>query len=272
MNYRFLRPVLLAVPLALSACAMTPGPDDPVTIKLNDLERRIGRLEQGAQNQASLVGQVQSLEGEVRELRGQIEELQHQLAGVSERQRNLYVDVDGRLQALESGGAAAPSGTATNTPRSSVTPPRSGGTTAVTPPSASGTNSSTGTTDRDDYQAAIALLRDGHYQEAAQAFDAFLKQHVGSQYADNAQYWYGETFYVTRKFEDALAAFQKVVAEYPQSQKVPDALLKIGYCDYELGYWDAARAALTRVTTDFPDTAASRLARLRLEQMSSEGH
>lgn len=270
MKNRLLRLTLLIVPLAMGACALTPGPDDPVTIKLNDLDNRIGRLEQGVQNQASLVGQVQSLEGEVRELRGQIEELQYKLDGVSERQRNLYVDVDGRLQALESGGSAAPGSTSNST--RPTTPPRTGGT-VVTPSASGGTDrSSAGTTDRDDYQAAIALLRDGHYQEAAQAFDTFLKQHTGSQYSDNAQYWYGEAFYVTRKFNEALAAFQKVVSDYPQSQKVPDALLKIGYCDYELGYWDAARAALTRVTTDFSDTAASRLARLRLEQMTSEGH
>lgn len=263
MSNRFPKSGLLAATLALTACATTPGPDSPVTIKLNELDQRTARLEKGMQNQASLVSQVQSLEGEVRELRGQIEELQHRFDGLSERQRNLYVDVDGRLQALESGGTGS----------TGVTPSPSAGTAAAAGSAAAVAQDGSATSsDRDAYQAAISLLRDGHYQEAAQAFGDFLNDYPGSQFSDNAQYWYGETFYVTRKFDEALAAFQKVVADYPQSQKVPDALLKIGYCDYELGYWDAARAALTRVTTDFSDTAAARLARLRLEQMTSEGH
>jgi tol-pal system protein YbgF len=126
--------------------------------------------------------------------------------------------------------------------------------------------------DRDAYQAAIALLREGRYQQAAEKFEQFLGLYPESQFSDNAQYWYGETYYVTRKFPEALASFQKVVSVYPSSQKVPDALLKIGYCDYELGYWDAARAALTRVSTEYPDTTAAHLAKRRLEQMSSEGH
>ena len=265
MNKRFrgYSPVLLA--LMIGACATTPGPDDPVMTKLNQLEARLNRIEQAVQNQAGMVGQVQGLEGDMRELRGSVEEVQHDLEGTSRRQRNLYLDVDGRLQKLEnSAGATA---NRSRRPVTSSTP-------KVTTPPAASTSSPDDqeTTDRDAYQAAIALLREGHYQKAAEQFEQFLGQYPDSQFSDNAQYWYGETFYVTRKFSEALAAFQKVVSIYPRSQKVPDALLKIGYCDFELGYWDAASAALNRVTNEYPDTTAAHLAQRRLERMTDEGH
>ena len=256
-------PVLLA--LVVSGCATMPAADDPVMIRLDQLEARLNRIEQAVQNQAAMAGQVQGLEGDMRELRGSVEEVQHDLDGTSRRQRNLYLDVDGRLQKLESSASAT--GSRSRRPVLSATPK------VATPAAASGSGADDPEiSDRDAYQAAISLLREGHYQKAAEKFEQFLGQYPDSRFSDNAQYWYGETFYVTRKFSEALAAFQKVVANYPQSQKVPDALLKIGYCDYELGYWDAARAALTRVTSEYSDTTAAHLAQRRLEQMTSEGH
>lgn len=256
-------PVLLT--LVVSGCATTPAADDPVMIRLDRLEARLNRIEQAVQNQAAMAGQVQGLEGEMRELRGSVEEVQHDLDGTSQRQRNLYIDVDGRLQKLESSASAT--GSRSRRPVLSSTPM------VATPTVASSSGADDQEiSDRDAYQAAISLLREGHYQKAAEKFEQFLGQYPDSQFSDNAQYWYGETFYVTRKFSEALAAFQKVVANYPQSQKVPDALLKIGYCDYELGYWDASRAALTRVTSEYSDTTAAHLAQRRLEQMTGEGH
>lgn len=265
MNRRILvySPVLVA--LMLGACATTPGADDPVMIRLGQLEARLNRIEQAVQNQARMVAQVQSLQSEMRELRGSVEEVQHHLDSTSQRQRNLYLDVDGRLQKLESSASV--------TDGRSRRPALSSTAKVTTPAVASSPGpDDQEISDRDAYQAAIALLREGHYQKAAEKFEHFLGQYPDSQFSDNAQYWYAETFYVTRKFTEALAAFQKVVANYPRSQKVPDALLKIGYCDYELGYWDAARAALTRVTSEYADTTAAHLAQRRLEQMTSEGH
>ena len=256
--------VLLA--LVISACATTPGPDDPVMVKLDQLEARLNRIEQAVQNQAAMAGQVQGLGGDMRQLRGSVEEVQHELEGISQRQRNLYLDVDGRLQKLE--GSASRSG---NRARQPVATPSQTATTPTAATSSGGADDQE-VNDRDAYQAAIALLREGHYQQAADKFEQFLNLYPESQFSDNAQYWYGETFYVTRKFPEALASFQKVVSVYPKSQKVPDALLKIGYCDYELGYWDAARAALTRVSSEYPDTTAAHLAKRRLAQMGSEGH
>ena len=125
---------------------------------------------------------------------------------------------------------------------------------------------------RKDYGVAFRLLREGRYEAAAQAFRRFLERHPRSEYADNAQYWLGEAYYVSRRFPEALKAFQAVTERYPGSPKVADALLKIGYVHYEMRQWKEARRALEEVTRRFPGSSAARLAARRLERMAKEGH
>jgi tol-pal system protein YbgF len=122
------------------------------------------------------------------------------------------------------------------------------------------------------YDQAFRALRETRYADAAEGFDAFLRDHPQSTYSPNALYWLGEVYYVTRDFETALAQFERLQETYPASSKKPDALLKIGFSHYELDNWDRARAALEQVIADFPGTNYSRLAENRLRTMRLEGN
>ncbi len=102
------------------------------------------------------------------------------------------------------------------------------------------------------YQAAFDLLKSGRYDESAKAFRAFLAEYPRGRWADNAQYWLGETAYVQRDFKTALAEFRKVTEGYPSSPKVPDALLKQGFIDYETQQWADARRMLSQVVQSYP--------------------
>jgi tol-pal system protein YbgF len=126
--------------------------------------------------------------------------------------------------------------------------------------------------ERTEYEQALAILREGRYTEAAQAFKGFLASYPGSSYADNASYWLGETYYVTREFDQALAAFKGLTENYPNSPKAPDSLLKTGYIHYEQKDWPAARQALESVISGYPGTTAARLAADRLKIMKRDGH
>ncbi|MFZ5493624.1 MAG: tol-pal system protein YbgF [Pseudomonadota bacterium] len=121
------------------------------------------------------------------------------------------------------------------------------------------------------YRAASDLLRMGRYEDAIAGFQGQLQSYPGGQLADNAQYWIGEAYYVTRQFDRALAEFQRVVSEYPQSPKAADALLKVGYIQYERRDFAAARQTLTNLKTTWPNTPAARLADNRLSRMKEEG-
>ncbi|NIP18192.1 MAG: tol-pal system protein YbgF [Xanthomonadales bacterium] len=122
------------------------------------------------------------------------------------------------------------------------------------------------------YDDAFQSLKELRYSDAAEQFSDFLAAFPGSEYADNAQYWLGESYYVTRNYEIALEAFESLLAQFPESPKVPDSLLKIGYTHYELKQWELARAALTQVQDQYPGTTLARLAESRLRSMRLEGH
>jgi len=264
------------------------------------LSERVERLERqvqggGGGSTADLVIQVNQLEDEVRRLRGMVEEQAHEIESLKARQRDQYLDLDRRLQALSGGQPAQPQGGAQPaSPRQGGGSPgqaRTGQSAAAggadnaaanrRPPESTPENGSggSGTAPVEDeasrkqaYEAAFSRLRDGQYADAATGFRDFLDEYPDGPLADNAQYWLGESYYVTGNYDIALNAFQSVLSRFPDSAKVPDALLKLGFCYYELEQWDQARDTLEQVTSRYPDSAVSRLAESRLRLMRTEGH
>ena len=271
------------MPFAIAAAAVAAvvgssslsARDDPVELKLTDLEARMIRIEKIVNNQSliELANQLDQLRSETAALRGDIEQLRHDTDSSASRQKELYVDVDKRLQSLEQaerGAALAPPPLSTPSlpPASSAPPPRSAATAAG---GAAAAAPKPGVSDKQAYQTAFDLLQARKYDEAAKAFTQFLSGYASSPLADNAQYWLAQSHYVQRQFNVALPEFQKVIEKYPQSSKLPDALLKVGYCQSELGNKSAARTALQQVMKQFPDTTAARLATQHLEKLSQEG-
>ena len=258
-NY-LLVPVLA---VATASCMSVPTEEDPVYLMLTDLEARLNRIERVIDNQSliELSTQVDRLQAEARELRGEVDTFRYEADNGTDRQRQLYLDIDSRLQTLE----VTQSHTADLLPPVAI----SGLGPEESQPLISRPRVLAGS-DQDNYQLAFDLLKNGRYVESAQAFDQFLAIFPSSPLADNAQYWLAETYYVQRQFTTALPTFQAVVDTYPDSSQLPDALLKIGFCNYELQRWDAARAALQRVAREFPATTAARLASQRLDRLTQE--
>jgi tol-pal system protein YbgF len=236
---------------------------------------------------ANLVIQVQELQDEVRMLRGLLEAQTTELENLKRRQRDQYLDLDRRISDMRNeqpvtGTGPVVSAGATQSPvvspsedapdvraaiesQSQVVP--------IGQPVAQSRSAPLSSADeKTAYDQAFLALKELRYADAAEDFQSFLSQYPNSEYADNAQYWLGESYYVTRNYDIAVTAFQTLLDRFPESPKAPDALLKIGYTHYELKQWDQARAALTQVQEDYPDSTLSRLAENRLRSMRMEGH
>ena len=251
---------------ALSGCASTPPDEDPVQIKLKDLDTRLVRIERVTANQSLLevANQLEALRSDVRAMHNDVDLLNKALESGRKQQRDMYADVDQRLKNLESrGGTSASAGTGASAGAALAVG-------AAAP--AAGAGSADSGEDKAAYQAAFNLLKEGQYDRAIAAFQKFLASYPDSSLADNAQYWLGEAFYVNKAYPEAQSAFQRVIDKYPQSRKIGDALLKIGYCRYELKQWESAREVLGQVVARFTDTPAARLAQQRLDKMSAEKH
>ena len=124
--------------------------------------------------------------------------------------------------------------------------------------------------ERQTYDTAFEALKNGQYAEAARRFQGFLVQYPNGAYSPNAQYWLGESYYVTQNYQIALSAFERLLTQFPSSNKAPDALLKVGYCHYELRQWIQAEDALNRVVRQYPGTTVARLAQGRLRALQLE--
>lgn len=262
------------------------------------LADRVAVLEQRSsdtQANVELLNRITQLQAEVQALRGLLEEQDYKLQEMQRLQRDQAVDFDQRIARLEGGAApfgastgsfmavpaespAAPSVPAT---ANDVSAPVSGGIVdsvldRPSPSSASGvvpsgeSPVSDPATERAAYDSAFDALKNGQYAEAARRFQGFLAQYPSGDYAPNAQYWLGESYYVTQNYQVALDAFERLLAQFPGSNKAPDALLKVGYCHYELRNWAQAEDALNRAMRQYPDTTVARLAQGRLRALRLE--
>jgi len=278
----------------------------PVTTPTSpQLEQRLANIERLLQSNALLdmLQQIELLQKEIAQLRGEIEVNNHVLDQMKKRQRDLYTDVDRRLQSIENSGSATKNNPPLETlgTTETVNPPDNlhgdqAETTALTleqiktqSPQGPASRQQTVTATEDaataatelnmnvetdpvqiqaEYQQAFKLLKQSQYDQAIKAFAKFIKAHPNDQYSDNAQYWMAEALYVKRQYEDAIREYNNLVSNYPESQKVPHGLLKIGYSYQELGKAEEAKLWYTDVRQRFPGTTASRLADDRLKHIN----
>jgi tol-pal system protein YbgF len=230
------------------------------------LSQRVERLERIIQGQGlmNLITRVDQLQAEVKRLNGENESLRHELEQMQKRQREMYIDLDERLQKQ-----------AQATPPQPVMPVTDGETPVIDtsdettdPGQLPSPDSAPAAVESGEaaYQAALQTLRSGQYEQAIAALQAFPEQYPGSTYLPNVYYWQGEAKYVLREFADAAALFQIVIDQYPTSSKVPDALLKRGFSEQEMGDTQRATATMQQVIDQYPDSSAAKLAKVRLER------
>lgn len=233
--------------------SQNPAAKPPPTNRPLTFEERLSKVEQvvNGQTLVDIVFRLQELQKEVTQIRGQMEELSHNINGVKQRERDLYQDVDKRLQVLEqtlNGGGGQLSAAPT-----------------VNSQSGGGANAQAA------YQDAFNLLKTGKHDQALVAFKNYLSLYPKSEFAHNAQYWLGEINFVNRNYKEAIQEFQKVASQYPDSAKIPDALLKQGYSYYEIKEWGNAKRVLQDIKNRYQQSTAANLADKRLQKMAKEG-
>lgn len=280
-------PVVLALALA-SQLATAPAraalfDDDEARKRIEALKTRVDQLE-GALNQrignlestvksqglVDLLRDVEEIKGDVAKLRGQYEVLTYELEQAQKRQRDLYLDLDGRLRKLETAaGAGAPGATPPALPPASgdaILPP--GGAAAAASAAQGRTLSAAAdlVTEQRTYDAAYDQFKAGNYAAAVTSFQTFVRTYPRSALAPSALYWAGNAQYALKDFRTAIGTQRQLIATYPDSQKVPDAMLNIATCLTDLGDNAGARRTLEDLIGKFPSSEAAGKARQRLSR------
>ena len=196
------------------------------------------RMENQTRIQVEMTTQLEQLKAEIARLRGQIEVLTNDLENAQKRQKDFYVDLDGRLRKLE--------------------PPPPPDPSKMTPPTAE---------EQKAYESGLNLVKTNNYKSAVETFTLFLKTYPNSQLAPSAQYWVGNSHFALRDYKAAIAAQHRVVELWPQDAKAPDALLNISSAQIEMKDPKAARATLEEVCKKYAQSDACKLAQERLKRV-----
>ena len=258
--------------IALLAMTTIPALAQSTRARLDDLELRMGQIEETVRGQAlvELSQRVDAVSRELRALRGDLEvlqndrdSLQRELVALRRQNADSMARIEQQLLSLEARANAAPAA-----PPISVAdaPAGAGGATAVvsaTSPAAAAPAESA----EQLYGRAFDALKAARYPEAIAGMRDFIARHPVHPLIDNAHYWLGQSYFVTRDYTRAIEAFAAVGNDSPDSSKAPDALLKRGICELELGRAETARATFEQVIRRYPEDGAARLAREQLRRM-----
>lgn len=244
----------------------------PAYAQRQSLADRVAALEQQASNpQANLdlLNQVNDLRSQVQSLQGTIEQLQHDNEQLKQQIKDQYLDLDGRINRVESGPVPPlPAATGSSSAPAPASKP-SEAATSERPPSVHGdpgTLAANGD-ERTTYNVAFDALKNGKYEDASQLFLSFLELYPNGVYTPNALYWLGESYYASRKFQLAEVQFRDLVNRYPTHDKAAGGLLKLGLSQYGEGKTRDAQQTLQQVVSKYPGSDAARVAQERLQSI-----
>jgi len=163
---------LLIVAGSLVGCSSLTPTNDPVYLRINDLEARLIRIERVLDNESliSLAGDINSLREELRQMRGDVETLSFEIEQQGQRQLDLYTDLDQRLVEIED---VQRQGIAMQVAPGGVP----GGSTGAVPGGA--------LSDQQAYDAAFAMLQQQNWSGAQDAFRGFLATYPASSLRGN---------------------------------------------------------------------------------------
>jgi tol-pal system protein YbgF len=109
---------------------------------------------------------------------------------------------------------------------------------------------------KDEYDQAVALMRNGQYEAAEKNLSVFLAKYSKSKYAPAATYGLGESFFLRGRNREAAEKYLEITTKYPQSAQAPDALLRLGEALAALGAHEQACASFSEIGVKYPGSPA----------------
>lgn len=234
--------------IILTGCA-TQQDLNSLKFELNALQTRTVRLEQtqkgleqkqgaGDKQKEQFLTQQADMQAQFTELQTQILSLQGKLEEMAAAPKTDGRDLEARVKVLEDALAGV-----------------KGQDTAAQQTAAA----------KSQYDLGLERFKDGKYDEALKAFDAYIAHATDPALVDNANFWAGESLAASGKHEDAILRYDVVIKQYPKSDKLPDALYKQGIAFIQLGDKEAGNLLLRRVAKDFPDSEPGKKAKKQLK-------
>jgi tol-pal system protein YbgF len=257
----------------MAGLASTSAQAESTKDQLNAINGRLEKIERVLTNQSllDLEQRLDQVQNDVRELRGRLDELENSMQKLRKQQESMR---NAQPPSPPPAAAAPPVSPAAAAAQaafagSPVERPATGTGAGASGTSPSSSDPPTVSEDETVYKQDLDALRAGAYSVAATGFKDFVAHYPSSPLAPSAQYWLGQTYYVTHEYEAAASAFRTVLQKWPDDRKAPDAMLGLGNTQNAMKRGADARATLTQVAQKYPGTDAAKRASDMLQRMGS---
>ena len=225
--------------------------DDEAHAHIQKLEERVTKLESVNQQLVSKVdlqvkavldlqGQIEAVNAELRKLHGQNEEAAHTLQDGEKRVKDFYVDLDARLRHFELAEEAAKTAVATPVPVVVGNP----------------ADPNDPIIENRAFENAYALLKSGKHEDAANAFQEFIKKYADSVQTPNAKYWLGSARFALHDYRGALVIYEDL-SNVTGYAKAPEVMFNIAGCQQELKQNTDAKKTLKQLVAKYPKSEAA---------------
>jgi tol-pal system protein YbgF len=224
------------------------------------LASTMGSLQKSVQDvQANSGARLDTMSTQVQGLSDNLEEIKSRLGKLNQQ----LVDLQNAVQSMDAKvSGSAPAGT----PASSA--PTATPTSSTVAPAGSSAAPPVGGPSADTlYSNGLRDITSGKYDLASSEFQDYLKYYGTTDLASNAQFYLGEIAYSQKKFEQAVAEYDKVLTNYPKSFKLAPSLLKKGLALIELGQKASGVRELREVIRRFPGGDEDHRARAKLKEL-----
>lgn len=112
-------------------------------------------------------------------------------------------------------------------------------------------------TPREQFDIALAYLKQKDYEDAERGFSAFLAKNPKNRRASDALYYLGETYSLRGRQREAAEQYLKISANYASSPRAPEAMLRLGKSLHALGAKEQACATFSEVARKYPNASAA---------------
>lgn len=298
---------LVASFLMLAGISVSGHAESETAYKSRPLDVRVDRLERlmSSQKQLELMYRMKQLQEENQQLRGLLEEQANEIRQIKQQQRQLYTDMERRLNPLPAVSTTmSPGKEKIAQPGVSARSEKQLQSAVIVEDKPGLEDTKYGVTEREEilvspatpssaanqqekaavyqkqvmtkkqrkdeqqrYQQAYDELRARRYNKARDSFIALIKKYPGGRYAHIAQYWVAESSYAQEDYKQAIIDYQLLLDVYPDSPKKAEAELKKAYSYHKQGNKNTARQTLNQLLINYPDTTEAGQARRLLKQL-----
>jgi TolA-binding protein len=225
-----------------------------IRVRLEALNKRMTELEQALQNSAQsqiqLLNENERMRSEIARLRGQLDETDLSNRSKKSQQKDLYLDVDKRLQEqrglVESLQAQLKQLEPVNI-------------------EVNGVNYRVSGDEKTKFELLESALGAQEFKKTVRLSQEFEKEHPNSALIADVLFIKGTALYADKELRPSIAARRDLMNRFPKHPTIPQAMLNLAAALEETGNPNTARRTLEELIKAHPKSTAAAEARKRLK-------